>query len=43
MVQWLKHSGTRQRVVTYTYPNRTDTKFDNFNFGNDDYDDNEEE
>lgn len=22
IVQWLKHSTTRQRIVTYTYPNR---------------------
>lgn len=22
MVQWIKHSTTRQRTVTYTYPNR---------------------
>ncbi len=35
MVQWLKHSGTRQRQVIYFYPNRnppasTDNDEDNF-------------
>lgn len=38
MVQWLKHSRTRQRTVLYTYPER---KMSNNVYGADDNDDDE--
>lgn len=43
MVQWLKHSGTRQRVVTYTYPNRKEPKLVNSNYDNDVYEDDDDD
>lgn len=41
MVQWLKHSTTRQRTVTYTYPNRRNGE-ENEDEDEDDESDNDE-
>lgn len=35
MIQWLKHSRTRQRTVTYQYPNRNQQ---NYNYDTDEED-----
>lgn len=40
MIQWLKHSKSRQRVITYSYPQRKETNGSENDSSDDEFDNN---